>query len=331
MDNSPANIAPCSPDFMVDPFVSRLSDGVEIDGYTPNSLRALRAGWKVWRGACEAAGVAPLPASIPVLLSEIKRRVDAGQRRATIETALIFPLRAAHQRAGLASPTDSTIFRDLWRKLCRERLLARQGQAHPLKRSHLLALDKHLDPTLPRDCLMGAVCGLAYDGMLRISELAAIERAHLSPCDDGAAVLLIARSKTDQEGRGATLYIRAETMRWVNAHRRFAEVACPDGPWLFPSPYRGGHSPISTRHLTSLILAAGQRIGVDGLSGHSGRVGATQDMMHSGANLPLVQRSGRWKSAKQPARYAENAEAESSGRARFDLLRDAERKPPHRP
>lgn len=303
-----------------DPFVSRVGEH-EIDGYAPRTLALLRSSWAAWCRASADAGVSPLPADTKLLLAEIQRHVEGGHCRSTIETTLLFPLRAAHKRAGLPSPTDSVVFRDLWKKLCRERLVARQGQAVPLSDDHLRELDRVLNPDRPRDCLLGALCGIAYDGMLRVSELVAIERRHITRDRDGSAVLLIPRSKTDQDGQGATLFLRAETVRWIDAHLHFAKTLEPEGPWAFPSPYGGGRKPISTRQAANLILEAGRRVGVEGLSGHSGRVGATQDMTMAGASLPLVQRTGRWKTAKQPARYAENADAKLSGHARFDLIR----------
>jgi len=303
------------------PFVSRIGD-IEIDGYSPRSLKVLLAGWKTWRKACDVAGVPPLPADERVLLAEVQRRVQSGHSRATIETTLFFPLRAAHKRAKLPSPLDSDIFQDLWKKLCREKLTARQSQAAPLSDDHLKALAKVLSPERPRDCLLGALCGIAYDAMLRVSELVAIERSNLAMDSDGSAILLIARSKVDQEGKGASLYLRPETVEWVKTHLRHVRELQPEGAWIFPSPYGGGRKPISTRQAANLILDAGRRIGVEGLSGHSGRVGATQDMVIKGATLPQVQRRGRWKTVKQPARYAENAEAKVSGAAWAELLKN---------
>jgi len=313
--------------FIADPFVSRI-EGHVLDGYAPRTLAGLRAGWRAWCAACDEAGTDPLPVDERVLLSEIHRRVLAGQSRSTIETALLFPLRVAHKRAGLPSPTGSVLFADLWKKLCRERLRARQGQAQALSEWHLRELDGVLAIDRPRDCLLAAVCGLAYDALLRVSELVAIEQGHLARERDGSALLLLQRSKTDQEGQGAVLAIRAETMRWVDAHLAFALRRAPEGPWLFPSPHHDGRRAISTRQAANLILEAGRRIGVQGLSGHSGRVGAAQDMANAGASLPLMQRQGRWKSAKQPARYAEAADARTSAKARFDLIRQAGHKVP---
>lgn len=318
--NHPITTTGALPAPVDDPFVSRVGETV-LDGYAPRTLATLRAGWRAWCAACARHGADPLPVRIDVLLAELARRIEAGHRRATIETLLLYPLRTACARTGHPDPTASTAFRDAWRKLCREHLVARQGQAEPLTHDRLEAIWAVLDPERARDALLGALCGVAYDAMLRISELVRIERHHLSQREDGAATLLVPRSKTDQQGAGATLYLRPSTMAWVRQHTAHVAPTNPRGPWLFPSPYGGGVRPLSIRHARELIRVAGRRIGVEGLSGHSGRVGAAQDMVVAGASLPLVQRMGRWKSVRQPARYAEDADAARSGEERFELLR----------
>ena len=52
------------------------------------------------------------------------------------------------------------------------------------------------------------------------------------------------------------------------------------------------------------------------LSGHSPRVGAAQDMIASGVQLPEILRVGRWKSAAMVQRYGERLLAEKSAAGR---------------
>ena len=60
-----------------------------------------------------------------------------------------------------------------------------------------------------------AIVALASDAMLRVSEIAAIDVADLTHLEDGAGLLRIRSSKTDQEGRGAVAFLGAPTMRRV--------------------------------------------------------------------------------------------------------------------
>ena len=59
---------------------------------------------------------------------------------------------------------------------------------------------------------------------------------------------------------------------------------------------------------------------VEGLSGHSARVGAAQDMVAVGIELPAIQQAGRWKSSAMVSRYGERAAraAKRRGAARAD-------------
>ena len=49
----------------------------------------------------------------------------------------------------------------------------------------------------------------------RVSEIAAIDIADLTALENGAGLLKIRHSKTDQEGRGAVAYLGAPTLRRV--------------------------------------------------------------------------------------------------------------------
>jgi hypothetical protein len=52
------------------------------------------------------------------------------------------------------------------------------------------------------------------------------------------------------------------------------------------------------------------------VSGHSVRVGATQDLLALNIDLASVMQAGRWKSNRMPMRYGENVLAARGGMAR---------------
>ena len=56
---------------------------------------------------------------------------------------------------------------------------------------------------------------------------------------------------------------------------------------------------------------------VGGLSGHSTRVGAAQDMVAAGIELPAILQAGRWKSTAMVNRYGERLLARRSGAAQL--------------
>jgi hypothetical protein len=55
---------------------------------------------------------------------------------------------------------------------------------------------------------------------------------------------------------------------------------------------------------------------VDHVSGHSVRVGATQDLLALNIDLSSIMQSGRWKSSRMPMRYGEEILAVRGGMAR---------------
>ena len=52
-------------------------------------------------------------------------------------------------------------------------------------------------------------------------------------------------------------------------------------------------------------LAAASGLDASAFSGHSARVGMTQDLAASGSELPAIVQAGRWKSPTMPARHAD--------------------------
>ena len=59
---------------------------------------------------------------------------------------------------------------------------------------------------------------------------------------------------------------------------------------------------------------------VDLLSGHSTRVGAAQDMIGAGIEMPAILHAGRWKTAGMVSRYGARLLARQSGAARLARL-----------
>jgi hypothetical protein len=59
---------------------------------------------------------------------------------------------------------------------------------------------------------------------------------------------------------------------------------------------------------------------VDHVSGHSTRVGATQDLAALDIDLAAITQAGGWKSTRMPLQYAEQINAGRSGMARAAVL-----------
>ena len=113
--------------------------------------------------------------------------------------------------------------------------------------------------------------------------------------------LSVRRSKTDQEGEGAVVYLSPQTMRELEAIR-------PDGQDGTEPVFALGPAQLSRR-----IAAAARAAGLgEGFSGHSGRVGLARRMTAKGAPTADVMRQGRWES---PAMVASYTRGEAAGQA----------------
>ena len=73
-------------------------------------------------------------------------------------------------------------------------------------------------------CATRPCLSLGYDAGLRVSELTAIACQAVTGIEDGAGVLELERSKTDQEGRGAEAWLSPDTMRRITAWQREASI-----------------------------------------------------------------------------------------------------------
>ena len=106
----------------------------------------------------------------------------------------------------------------------------------------------------------------------------------------GDATLLVRRSKTDGEGRGERLYLACDTVVLVRAWLDRCGIG--DGR-LFRSVGKGGGlgEGLDPSQVPRIFKGMAREAGlpavvVQGLSGHSARVGAAQDMIAAGIELP---------------------------------------------
>ena len=226
---------------------------------------------------------------------------------------------AAARSEGVPDPRGPITRRTL-RRFAREHAGRGRGQVAGLKREDVaaaarLAAEEGGLPGL-RDA---ALLLLGSDGFLRISELAAVRVDDLEPSEDGSGRLALPRSKTDQEGKGETLYVCRATMTAVAAWRGAAGIV--SGP-LFRGVSRDGvtvaERPLSVGAVRSVIQRRARALGIEGrVSGHSLRVGSAQSLVAAGASTAELMQAGRWTDPKSAARYAANELAGQGAVARY--------------
>ncbi|MDH3640355.1 MAG: tyrosine-type recombinase/integrase, partial [Gammaproteobacteria bacterium] len=183
---------------------------------------------------------------------------------------------------------------------------------------------------------------IGYNTMARREELVAFDVSDIPLTNDAEGVAKIRKGKTDQAGEGQVRYLSAPALNALRAWLKVSGIT--EGP-LFTqfqrngqarlrdpraSRARKGEAPslltygkrISANEVNKTFKAAMLFIGktpveVQNISGHSTRVGASQDMLSDGCDIGEIMRSGGWKDAKMPARYTKNQQAKQSGMAKM--------------
>jgi integrase len=285
--------------------------------YSPNTLRAQKADGAIFQAFCEARGEPYLPADPKTVRAFIEDRVKVGKKPATIKRYVATVARV-HIAAGLLNPCSSEAVRLGLKKMGRE-TSARQDQAHPLGWKDIKEFIESAGVGLRADRERAMLC-VAYETLARRGELVALEVRDIDFHPDGTGIALIRRGKTDAEGQGRSAYLSRETVRWLKQWLESAGIT--EGTLfrrLLGQDQIGG--PLNPGSIAPIFKRVAQWIGmperfVAHISGHSTRVGATQDLAALDIDLAAITQAGGWKSTRMPLQYAEKINASRSGMAR---------------
>jgi site-specific recombinase XerD len=166
------------------------------------TLRGYRSDWAGFTAWCRERGLDPLPAA-PETVALYLTDLAGATATATLQRHLT-SISQAHKGAGLTSPTGDETVRQVWRGIRPTFGTASRGKA-PLLADDVRAMVAHLGHR-PTDVRDRALVLMLYAGAFRRSELVALDVADVADTADGL-VVTIRRSKTDQEGVGATVGI----------------------------------------------------------------------------------------------------------------------------
>ncbi len=285
-----------------------------FSGSTERALRSDLAIYAEWCGECGERALPATPETIAAFVdAKAELRAPATVRRYVTSIGI------AHRALGLEKTVKSAPVRLALKRMHRKKG-RRQDQATgltwPLRQRLLEAAGDRLLDDRNR-----ALLAVAYDAMLRRAELVALQVPDLLGEVRGEGSLLVRRSKTDCEGRGEIVWVGRDTVRLVRAWLDCAGIS--DG-MLFRAVRKGGRvgGRLNPCEVSRILKAMAREAGlpetvVAGLSGHSTRVGAAQDMVAAGIELPAILHAGRWKSTAMVNRYGERLLAKRSGAAQL--------------
>ena len=287
-----------------------------------HTVRALRADMERFALWCAERGLSALPARSSTVAEYIEAMATI-RAPATVQR-YVSSIASVHRAVGDRDPVQQVKV-----KLALQRMRRRNG----CRQEQVLGLTWTLRQRLMAapgarviDVRNRAMLAVAYDAMLRRSELVALNVADLEVETDGAASLLVRRGKNDPHRLGAMLYLHRDSVKLVRAWLTVSRIA--DGP-LFRSLRRDGTvgGKLDASQVPRVYKGMAQRAGlpprvVRRISGHSPRVGAAQDMIASGIRIPAIMQAGRWKSAAMVQRYGERLLAQRSAAAQLARLQE---------
>ena len=290
--------------------------------FSVNTERALRSDLSIYAAWCAERGERSLPARPDTIAAFVDAMAEV-RAPATVRR-YVASIAVAHRALGLEKTVKSLLVGLALRRMHRSKG-RRQNQAHgltlPLRQRLMAAAGDRLIDLRNR-----ALLAVAYDTLLRRAELTSLELSDLLEEIGGDATLLVRRSKTDAEGCGEVLYLPRDTVGMVHA---WLESAGITKGMLFRSVGKGGRlgDRLDPSQVPRIFKGMARRAGlpaslVQGLSGHSTRVGAAQDMIAAGIELPAILQAGRWKSTAMVNRYGERLLARRSGTAQLARLQN---------
>ena len=203
MSRLPIKRAPSLPAVSLDEALAAAAGYAKASRSTA-TWRAYEADWTVFQAWCRAVQLAPLPATPTTVALFIAAQATLGRAPATLGRRLA-AIRLMHVGAKLASPHDALEVDEVLRGIRRTWKRPPSQKAPAVDNEIKRMVDAVQSQTLKglRD---RALLLLGFAGAFRRSELVALDTEHLSQSEDGLSIL-IASSKTDQEGQGQIVAI----------------------------------------------------------------------------------------------------------------------------
>ncbi len=272
--------------------------------------RAYRSDFEIFRTWCGTKRLSPLPASPETVAAFLAFGAKSGTRSSTFERRLA-ALRYAHKLAGYPSPTASEAVKTTLRGIKRT-LRYRTTRKAPATSEKIAAMAAATGSGV-RGLRDRAMLLLGFAGAFRRSELVALDFSDLEFCNGGLRIT-IRRSKTDQEGDGATIAIAMGSFACpVEATRAWLRAArITRGP-VFRPVSRGDralHRRLSDRAVAEIVKKYARRVGLKAkdFSGHSLRAGFLTSAAQRGASIFKMMDVSRHKSIETLRGYVRDAE-----------------------
>ena len=279
----------------------------KIEGaYAPATIRAYKSNFENFIKYCEEIEQDALPANPETVVTFIRKISDGHLKSASIRIA-IASIANIHKLNRFNDPVNDPDVKLEMRRMHRH-LGRASGQAYGINKN---LLDKMIAATTNnlRGTRDKALLSLAYDTLCRRSEIVSLDIEDIIYLNDQIKIRL-KRSKTDQDKLGKILEINNQSkmylLNWLQKSKLITGR-------IFRGIKNNGllTSSLNKAQINKIYKKLAGKANVDKeilkkISGHSTRVGATQDLMSSGTTLPNIMNRGRWSKIDTVMRYVEN-------------------------
>jgi site-specific recombinase XerD len=280
----------------------------KIEGaYAPSTISAYKSNFENFIKYCDVIHQEALPASSEVVVSFIKSISDGRLKSASIRMA-VASIATIHKLNRLNDPVNDPDVKLEMRRMHRH-LGRASSQAYGINKDFLNKMIAATTNDL-RGIRDKALLSLAYDTLCRRSEIVSLDIEDIIYSKEQMKIRL-RKSKTDQDRLGRIIEISHESkMHLIN----WLQQSKLTSGYLFRGIKNNKKMTISLNksQINKILKGLAEKINIKKeivakISGHSTRVGATQDLLKSGASLPIMMQKGRWTKTDTLMRYLENS------------------------
>jgi site-specific recombinase XerD len=277
-----------------------------------STKRAYAKDYRDYSAWCETVKVEPIPARPEIIAIYIAMLTDSGLSISTIERALA-SISKAHEVKNTIFPRKHALVQQAL-KGAKRTVGVRPTQVDAVSIDNLKEMVRGLDTDI-RGVRNRALLTLGFAGAFRRSEIVAIDMEDITKTDAGYIVLL-RRSKTDQEGAGREVGIPyggildtcpvRSLNTWLDLRKMFDEdgtgpLICgvsPKGDIILPN-----HR-LNARTVARTVATAAHSVGLTGhYAGHSLRAGLVTAAAKAGKPAHVIQNQTGHKSIDMIMRY----------------------------
>ncbi|OKP01587.1 tyrosine-type recombinase/integrase [Xenorhabdus eapokensis] len=301
------------------------------DAFADNTWNQFLITVRKWCQWCLAKGRPYLPVEADYMRDYLWELHERGLAPATISSCAAM-LNLLHRQAGLIPAGDSQKVKRVLKKIHRLAIVngEQEGQAIPFRIADLNRLDAAWQASAQlKDVRNLAFLFVAYNTLLRVSNLARLKVSDVMYQRDGSVLLNVGYTKTIVNGQGVVKALSPRAAVRLLAWLEVSGLSVHPDAYVFCRVHRSNQAvvttgvPMSNRALTQIFADAWavvygehQQAKNKGRyatwTGHSARVGAAQDMTAFGYSLAQIMHEGTWTKPETVLGYIRNLEAKKS-------------------